>query len=305
MDSANFHSTFYFEEDGRRFVGLLRTGAVIERLASVSGPRGHSVVASPVSEIWIVELSDASDVLQATLLPGIRELGGIAISHLDVDASGSNGFTLFANFKQADVAEETYGVNVYGEDQQNIAELYQGMIVEAFNCGLVLRYEHRGGVDRIRSFRRPYDPGHTTLGHTWLPINIELDAERRWLFCTFNGLRPRLLPQHIVDAYPGKTVDPRTVRYIPPLLMRFDAATLVPDMSTGRGHLSYAEPMPTAVMGSGSETYVGTFSPEAGLRLYRADDLTWMVAHAVSAKLEHWGDSYFRPEPAHMDFVPV
>jgi hypothetical protein len=35
-----------------------------------------------------------------------------------------------------------------------------------------------------------------------------------------------------------------------------------------------------------------------------AGDLTRIVCHAVSASLMHWKDTHFRPEPAHMQFVP-
>jgi hypothetical protein len=37
-EGANFHSAFYFEESGSRFVGLLRTGAILETLAAPASP---------------------------------------------------------------------------------------------------------------------------------------------------------------------------------------------------------------------------------------------------------------------------
>ena len=115
-EGANFHSAFYYEEGGRRFIGLLKTGAVLETLAPHDRPVEHHVSAMEPSTIWVVEIPDsaAARELQASLLPGVRELGGFALSHLDVDASGRDGFTLFANYKQADVAEETHGENLYG-----------------------------------------------------------------------------------------------------------------------------------------------------------------------------------------------
>jgi hypothetical protein len=303
-EAWNFHSAFYFEEEGQPYVGLLRTGAVVENIAPHVTPREHEVVPSPVSEVWTVPLDRHSTRLRAELLPGIRELSGIAISHLDVDAVGGDGFVLFANCKQADVAEETHGENLYGERAESISELYSGMIVEAFNFGLVMRYERHKGVTSIKTFRRPFDPARTSLGHSWLPINVQLDPSRTQLFCSFSGLRPRLLQRHIAAAYPGWVVDPQTVRYIPPLLMRFNASTLEPDYDDARSYLSYAEPMPLSVLGEGCDSYASTFSPETGLRIYRANDLNTMVAHAVSADLLHWRDSHFRPEPAHMAFVP-
>ncbi len=113
MAAANFHSAFYFEEDGKRFVGLLRTGAVVEYIAPHLYPHDHIVERMPSSTIWIVQLDDTKNILKAELLPGIRELDGLALSHLDVDASGGNGFVLYANYKEADVAEETHGENLY------------------------------------------------------------------------------------------------------------------------------------------------------------------------------------------------
>jgi hypothetical protein len=302
---ANFHSAFYYEENGQRFVGLLRTGAVIEDLlpASYAGPR--PVIPAPISTIWIVELRDDQQWLQASLLPGIDELDGLALSHLDVDASGGDGFVLYANFKEADVAEETQGPNIYGEPPDAVAEHYSGMIVEAMNYGLVFRYERRRGQTRIVRFSRPYDPRHTSLGHSWLPINIQLDTRRERLFCSFSGFRPRLLPEHVARAYPGRVVDPDTIRAVPPALIRFNAQTLEPDTNgADRSHISYAEPMAMTVAGDGENDYVCTFSPAIGLRIYPAGDLTRMICHAESPSLGHWRDSHFRPEPAHLCFVP-
>lgn len=304
LETANFHSAFYFEEAGKRFVGLLRTGALIETLAPHSALVDHAVVPARPSTIWIIELDSSATMLQAELLPGIGELDGLALSHLDVDASSGNGFVLYANFKEADVAEETHGVNIYGEAPELVAEHYSGMIVEALNFGLVVRYERRAGRVSLKTFRRPYDPGRTSLGHSWLPINIQLDSTRQRLFCTFSGFRPRLLPRHIAQAYPGRVVDPQNIRYVPPVLMRFDAQTLQPDADGSRTHISYAEPIAMAVVGDGDTEYICTFSPEVGLRIYLADDLNHMLCHAESPALMHWQDSHFRPEPAHLSFVP-
>ena len=303
METANFHSAFYFEEEGKRFVGLLRTGVVLESLSPHAVPTEHVVVPMPPSTIWVVEIDDQADALQCRLLPGIRELGAIALSHLDVDASGGNGFVLFANYKQADVGEETHGVNLYGEPAETVTEHYPGMVVEALNYGMVLRCEWRNGRASLRTFRRAYDPSRTSLGHSWLPINIQLDSSRRRLFCSFSGLRPRLLSRHIADAYPGQVFDPKSVRYIPSLLMRLDADTLQPEEDGRRSYLSYAEPIAIELISDGVKDYVCTFSPEVGLRIYTADDLSHMVCHAVSANLHHWKDSHFRPDPAHMIFV--
>lgn len=305
-ESANFHSAFYFEEAGRRYVGLLRTGAILETLTPHASD-DHPVRPARASTVWVVELDHSRTELRARLLPGVRELDGLALSHLDVDASGRNGFVLYANFKEADVGEETRGPNVYGEPPARVAEHYSGMIVEALNYGLVLRYEWRNGQAKIDTFARPYDPGRTSLGHTWLPINIQLDPAGRRLFCSFSGFRPRLLPRHIAGAYPERVVELDTIRHVPPLLMRLDAATLEPDSDGGRGHLSYAEPIAMIVAGDGAtggHDYVCTFSPEVGLRIYDADDLGHMLCHAESPQLMHWRDTHFRPDPAHLDFVP-
>lgn len=193
--------------------------------------------------------------------------------------------------------------NVYGEMPEQIREQYSGMTVEALNYGTVMRYERRGGAHSIRTFSRAYDCAHTSRGHSWLPINIELDASRQFLFCTFSGLRPRLLSRHIARAYPGVAVDPTLVRYVPPLLMRFRASTLEVDYDAKRRHLSYAEPIAMTPVGEGGESYVCTFSPEAGLRVYRAEDLSAMVCHAVAPEFMNWGETHFRPDPAHMQFT--
>jgi hypothetical protein len=304
MESANFHSAFYYEEGGRRFVGLLRTGAILECLEAHTLINEHRVTRMPSSTIWILELDDTRITLQANLLPGVDGLSGFALSHLDVDVSTADGFILYANYKQTDVAEETHSENIYGERPEDVTEHYSGMVVEPFNYGLLLRYERRNGNTKVQTFSRPYSPGQTSLGHTWLPINIQLDSARQSLFCTFSGFHPRLLPRHIAAAYADLVVDAATIRYVPPLLMRFDADTLEPDYDRQRRHLSYAESVAMSVVGDGNSDYVCTFSPELGLRIYPAGDLTRIVCHAVSASLMHWKDTHFRPEPAHMQFVP-
>lgn len=303
LESANFHSAFYYEDHGQRFVGLLRTGAILECLEAHTRITEHRVTRMPPSTIWILEIDDGSPVLPATLLPGLDDLAGLALSHLDVDAAGGDGFVLYANYKQADIAEETHGENIYGEPPEAVTEHYSGMTIEPINYGMLLRYERRRGRSTIRTFRRPYNPGRTSLGHSWLPINVELDSTKRRLFCTFGGFHPRLLPRHVAASYPDLAVDAATIRYVPPLLMRFRADTLEPDQDPRRRHLSYAEPVAMAVVGDGQSDYVCTFSPEIGLRVYPADDLSRMVCHAVSASLMHWKDTHFRPEPAHMQFV--
>lgn len=300
----NFHSAFYYEEQGERYVGLLRTGAVLESLQAHDRPLDHSVFPMPASTIWIVRLDNATDEIRATLLPGLRELDGLALSHLDVDASSGDGFVLYANFKEADVAEETHGKNVYGEMPNEVAEHYAGMTVEPLSHGLVVRYERRTGSTRIRTFSRPYEPGATSRGHSWLPVNIERSPSGAHLFCTYGGFRPRLLPRHITRAYPDRLARYDSIRYVPPLLMRHDAETLEPDWKPDRGHLSYAEPIAMSVVGDESGEFVCTFSPETGLRVYRSDHLGQMVCQAESSSLMHWGDSHFRPEPAHMQFIP-
>jgi hypothetical protein len=303
VEGANFHSAFYFEEAGRRFVGLLRTGAVLEHLAPHESADEHAVAPMSPSTIWIIEIDETRHELNATLLPGVRELGALALSHLDVDASSRNGFVLYANYKQADVAEETHGTNIYGEPADHVREHYSGMTVEPLNCGLVIRYERRDSCSSLRTFRRPYDPSRTSLGHSWLPINIELNATREHLFCSFAGFRPRLLPRHIAAAYPGIAIEPTAIRYVPPVLIRMDAETLEPDYDKSRSYISYAEPMAFTVAGSASNEFVCTFSPELGLRIYRADDLSMMVCHAISPYLISWNDTHFRPDPAHMMFA--
>lgn len=304
LESANFHSAFYFEEKGRRYVGLLRTGAVVEELEAHACPTEHPVTPMEVSTVWLVEVSEATHDLQATLLPEVRELEGYALSHLDVDASSGDGFVLYANYKQADISEETHGVNLYGELPEEVPEHYSGMIIEPFNFGQVIRYAREGGRTTVRKFSQPYYPGQTSLGHSWLPINVQLDSTGEKLFCSFNGFRPRLLPRHVAAAYEGAVADVSEIRYVPPLLMRLDAETMKPDFGSDRRHLSYAEPVAFAVVpNDDGPDHVCTFSPEFGLRIYRGDDLDTMVGYAVAAELMTYGDTHFRPPPAHMEFI--
>lgn len=303
LDGANFHSAFYYEEGGRRFVGLLKTGAIIETLAAHDEPSEHRVVPMEPSTIWILEADDRRRDIQATLLPGIRDLHGFALSHLDVDASSGDGFVLFANYKQADVAEETHGVNMYGEKPEEVPEHYSGMIIEPFNLGQVIRYSQRGGKSSLTTFSRAYAPGRTSQGHSWLPINVQLDSSKERVFCSFAGFHPRLLPKHVARAYEGLVADMSQIRFVPPLLMRFDARTLEPDLDAQRRHLSYAESIACTLVPGENGDYVCTFAPDVGLRIYHADDLTTMVGTALSAELMTYGDTHFRPTPAHMQFV--
>ena len=303
LASANFHSAFYFEESGKRFVGLLKTGAVVESLAPHKTVAEHPVVCCHASTIWIVEIDRSKTALRAETLPGIKELNGISLSHLDVDNSSRHGFVLYANYKEADVAEETHGANVYGEEPAEVSEHYSGMTVEALNCGQVIRYSRLNGGYDVKVFRRPYDPSRTSLGHSWLPINVILDNTRSHLFCSFSGFHPRLLPRHIARAYPDRAVDAQRIRFVPSLLMRFRADTLEPEYGSNRDYISYTEPIALSVVGSADSGYVCTFSPEIGLRIYQASDLSDMICHATSASLWHWEDTHFRPDPAHMMFV--
>src|SRR5262249_22606127 len=110
--------------------------------------------------------------------------------------------------------------------------------------------------------------------------------------------------RHVASAYPDHVADLRQIRYVPPLLMRFDAACLEPDFDSKRRHLSYAESIAFTVVKGDHQDYVCTFAPDVGLRIYHADDLTTMIATALSAELMTYRDTHFRPTPAHMQFVP-
>jgi hypothetical protein len=124
------------------------------------------------------------------------------------------------------------------------------------------------------------------------------------VFCSFAGFHPRLLPRHVASAYEGHVADVSRIGFVPPLLMRFDASRLRPDIDSKRRHLSYAESIAfTVIKGNGTD-YVCTFAPDVGLRIYEADDLSTMVATALSAELMTYRDTHFRPTPAHMQFVP-
>src|ERR1019366_7012959 len=65
LTTANFHSAFYFEEDGHQFVGLLKTGVVLETLVAHPDANEHTVRPAPPSTIWLVKLDGSATVLQA------------------------------------------------------------------------------------------------------------------------------------------------------------------------------------------------------------------------------------------------
>lgn len=286
-------------------MGLLRTGAVLETLAPHADETEHDVCRMPFSTIWVVPIRDDVSTLQASLLEGLDHLHGIALSHLEIDNTSRDGFVLYANYKQADVGEETHGPNVYGEQPQDVREHYAGFVTEPINFGTVIRYERTRGSYTLREFAAPYDYERTSLGHTWMPINLQLDGSGRRLFCSFAGFKPRLLPRHIARAYAGMTADYSAIRFVPPVLMCLNAETLSPDDTLTRRHISYAEPIAFTLVRDDRQECVLTFSPEIGLRVYDADDLTTIVAHATSAQLHSWKDSHFRPDPAHMVHVPA
>jgi hypothetical protein len=296
----NFHSAFYFERDGVAHVGLLCTGA---RPPTVGPTESPSVgIPSCRAAIWIVPLDGSSQRAQAELLTGLGALDTSALSHLSVE-SRTDGFTLYANTKNAAVGDTTIGENIYGQSESEVAEMYRGMTVQPHGIGQVARIEFTAGRVDVRVFEREYCPGTTTAGHTWLPINVSLDDAGEYLYCSFAGLRPTLVPRRVFEST-GRRFDPQTMRYIPALVMRLRAATMEPDDVGGRGHLSYAEPIATAVVGSGEDGVLCTFGPDTGLRIYEAARLDRMIGHAVAGELSHCSSTHFRPEPAHMEFVP-
>ena len=307
LAAANFHSAFLWEEDGAEYIGLLRTGAVLESLRPHEIPIDHNVIRMPTASIWMVKIDESADELQASLLPGLDDFHGMALSHLDVimNEPELGGFVLFANCKQSDVAEETHGINIYGQDPGELSDHYAGSVAEPFNFGSVMRYEWRHRRHSIRIFERPYDCSAPSLGHSWLPININVEEFGEAVFCSFSGFQPRLLPQHVYRAYADIAVDPARVRHVPPLIMRLDAKTLEPMKSPARGHVAYAEPVAIAVVGDVESGYVCTFSPELGFRILRAADMNSVVAYAVNNDLHQWEDSHFRPDPPHMVYVPA
>jgi hypothetical protein len=94
------------------------------------------------------------------------------------------------------------------------------------------------------------------------------------------------------------------VYFVPPALIRLDATRLRPDVrGSSLSHISYAEPIAMCVVGGVDDGYVCTFSPELGLRVYLAGDLSRMVAHVTAHPIWNCGDTHFRPAPAHMEFV--
>jgi hypothetical protein len=113
------------------------------------------------------------------------------------------------------------------------------------------------------------------------------------------------MSRHVAEAYPTRRVDALSIWYVPPVLMRLDAKTLQPEYSGGRDYLSYAEPVAMCTIGPVGDGFVCTFSPELGLRIYRSDDLSEMVAHVTCHPIWQCGETHFRPEPAHMSFLRV
>src|ERR1700730_8057851 len=123
-----------------------------------------------------------------------------------------------------------------------VIEHYSGMIVEAFDCGKVIRVERRNGTYRIKVFSQDYFNAATSRGHTWLPINLGLDASRKYVFCNFNGLRPRLVGRNTYDLYNPECLKPSVARNIPEVHMRLRADDLTLDLRSGRSHLALYPP---------------------------------------------------------------
>lgn len=303
--SMNFHSAFWWKEGGAEYVGFLKTGAVIEALTPHAAPDEHFVEPMPPSTIWYMKIDETAPAAKAEILPGLESFHGVAMSHLDVRLpDDDSGFVLFANCKQSDVAEETHGVNSYGQEPNGLTDHYSGFVAEPFNVGSVIRYERHRGEHDIRILEQAYDAGFASKGHTWLPINVQLDSSGESLFCSFAGFRPRLLPRHVLRAYGARAADMCDVRFVPPLIMRLDPKTLSPQRMANRGHLAYSEPLAMTVVGDADSGFLCTFSPEQGLRILRAGDMNVIEAYATNHELWSCGEAHFRPDPPHMTFVP-
>ena len=300
----NFHSAFYFERKGIPHVGLLKTGARFNAISAHENAEPHSVLPMRGSAVWIVAIEDAKNVLKAEIVPEFNDSMARALSHLEVDTSSGEGFILYCNYKQADVAQETHGPNIYHEPPESVFEHYAGMTVEPFGIGKVVRYDFTGEVGQLNERIQPYDHGRVGDGHSWLPINLSLDSSGERLFASFAGFRPRLLSHHIAVAYPELVVATEDAGYAPPLLMRLEAKTLKPDRSTPH-YLSYAEPIAFTVVPANGRDYICTISTELGLRIYDADDLSAVLCEATSHQIASWRDSHFRTDPAHVEFAAI
>ena len=305
ISSVNFHSAFYFEEASRKYIGLLQTAARLETV----GPGGQIPPTRrgrmEISEIWIIQVDEQRDELAAELIPGIREIGGYALSHLCVDNKDGDGFVLYANYKNSDVGDETRGENIYGAAPDAVIEHYSGMVVEAFDCGKVIRVERRNGICRIKVFAQDYFHAANSRGHTWLPINLALDDSRKYVFGNFNGLHPRLVGRHTYDLYNPECLKPSNARNIPEVHMRLRADDLTLDVRSGRSHLAYTLPSAMAIIGDVETGYMCSFSPEMGLFITPLNDLSKVVCHAIGHELWTYGTTHFRPEPAHAIHLPA
>ncbi len=299
--SANFHSAFWFEVDGVDHIGLVRTGVVV---ANWDGERvGHPGTAAAAA-LWLVPLPADCASTRAQSVDLALSTHAVALSHLDCRAE-CNGFTLYANWKQANVAQVADGLNVYGREPAGIAEHYAGGGVEPFDVGGMLRLRWTPTGSDLVHRRIPYDVARTSALHTWMPINMHLSGDRRSLFASFAGVNPRLVSGVVARQHPITCVDFGRLRYVPPLVARFDADTLEPYDTSGRVHVSYTDAIATALIEQGDEAYVVTLSASAGLRVYAASDLQHLVGYGVNARLHHVDDERFRTEPAHLQFIPA
>ena len=305
MSSVNFHSAFYFEEAGKTYIGLLQTAARFETV----GPGGpippKSKGRMAYSEIWVIEVSELRNELSAELIPGIREIAGYGLSHLCVDNQDGEGFVLFANYKNSDIGDETRGENIYGAAPEDVIEHYSGMVTEAFDCGKIIRVERRNGSYCTKIFAQDYFHAENSKGHTWFPINLGLDASRKYVFGNFVGLRPRLVGRHTYDLYNPASLRPNEARYVPEVHMRFRADDLEPDVRSGRSHVAYTFPSAMAIIGDVEDGYMCSFSPEMGLFIAPLNDLSKLVCHAIGHELWTHGTTHFRPEPAHAIHLPA
>jgi len=195
---------------------------VLERLEAIES---QTSTASPdgASTIWIVELQRRRRDCRPFLLPGIRELTGFALSHLT--SMLPRGWRFCCSRIQASRCRRRNArVNLYGEDPEDVPAALLRYDHRTVRCRAVIRYSRRGVITSIQDVSPLLPPGRTSLGHSWLPNQHSTGLVGERVFCSFNGFRPRCYTPCCPGIPRGLVADLNQIRYVPPLLMRFDAA---------------------------------------------------------------------------------
>jgi hypothetical protein len=114
---------------------------------------------------------------------------------------------------------------------------------------------------------------------------------------------------HTIKAtYGGDATFKSSSGTVTQVVQLYASSTSVPTSSLNPSIYGQAVTLTATVTSTAASAPTGTVVFKSGTTWLAsgtvAGDLTRIVCHAVSASLMHWKDTHFRPEPAHMQFVP-